>query len=72
MVPLTTENVVMPNILKKSGWKRENLGIGMNPEFLREGSAVQDAQNPDRIVIGCADEIAKETLKVLYKPLQVY
>lgn len=68
VVPLTTEEVVMPNIIKKSGWKRENLGIGMNPEFLREGSAIQDAQNPDRIVIGYADDIAKEHLNELYKP----
>ena len=68
VVPLTTEEVVMPNILKKSGWKRENLGIGMNPEFLREGSAIHDAQNPDRIVIGSADDIARETLNELYSP----
>ena len=68
VVPLTTEEVVLPNILKKSGWKRENLGIGMNPEFLREGSAIQDAQNPDRIVIGYADEIAKKLLNDLYRP----
>ena len=68
VVPLTTEEVVMPNILKKSGWKRENLGIGMNPEFLREGSAIDDAQNPDRIVIGFADEIARKTLNELYEP----
>ena len=67
VVPLTTEEVVMPNILKKSGWKRDRLGIGMNPEFLREGSAIADAQNPDRIVIGFADDIAKETLKKLYE-----
>ena len=66
VVPLTTEEVVMPNILKKSGWKRENLGIGMNPEFLREGSAIHDAQNPDRIVIGFADEVARKTLTELY------
>ncbi len=68
VVPLTTEEVVMPNILKKSGWKRENLGIGMNPEFLREGSAIEDAQNPDRIVIGFADEIARKSLNELYEP----
>ena len=67
VIPLTTEEVVMPNILKKSGWKREKLGIGMNPEFLREGNAIHDAQNPDRIVIGYADEIAREKLNVLYK-----
>ena len=66
VIPLTTEEVVMPNILKKSGWKRENLGIGMNPEFLREGSAIHDAQNPDRIVIGFADEVARKTLNELY------
>ena len=68
VVPLTTEDVVMPNILKKCGWKRENLGIGMNPEFLREGSAINDAQKPDRIVIGFADEIARKTLNELYEP----
>ena len=68
VVPLTTEDIVLPNILKKSGWKRENLGIGMNPEFLREGNAILDAQNPDRIVIGYADEITKNTLNDLYEP----
>ena len=68
VIPLTTEEVVMPNILKKSGWKRENLGIGMNPEFLREGSAIHDAQNPDRIVIGFADDVSRKTLKELYNP----
>ena len=67
VIPLTTEEVVMPNILKKSGWKREKLGIGMNPEFLREGNAIHDAQNPDRIVIGYADEIAREKLNELYQ-----
>ena len=67
VVPLTTEETVLPIILKKSGWKREKLGIGMNPEFLREGSAVEDAQNPDRIVIGSGDEISRQTMKKLYQ-----
>ena len=67
VVPLTTEETVLPVILKKSGWKRERLGIGMNPEFLREGSAVKDAQKPDRIVIGAADELAKKMMHDLYK-----
>ena len=67
VVPLTTEETVLPIILKKSGWKREKLGIGMNPEFLREGSAVEDAQNPDRIVIGSGDEISRQTMKKLYE-----
>ena len=47
VVPLTTEETVLPIVLKKCGWKRERLGIGMNPEFLREGCAVKDAQEPD-------------------------
>jgi UDPglucose 6-dehydrogenase len=40
-----------------------------NPEFLKEGAAVKDFQNPDRIVIGTGSERAKETLAKLYKPL---
>ena len=40
-----------------------------NPEFLREGSAVDDFMRPDRVVIGAEDERAVEILKDLYKPL---
>jgi len=67
VVPLTTEEVVLPTIVKKSGWKREQLGIGMNPEFLREGSAVKDAQKPDRIVMGASDELSLKQMKKLYE-----
>ena len=67
VVPLTTEEVVLPTIMKKSGWKREQLGIGMNPEFLREGSAVKDAQNPDRIVMGASDDMSLKQMKKLYE-----
>lgn len=40
-----------------------------NPEFLREGSALRDFDDPDRIVIGCTSEKAKKVAKTLYKPL---
>jgi UDPglucose 6-dehydrogenase len=40
-----------------------------NPEFLREGSAIQDFMHPDRILVGCDDERARQIMLKLYKPL---
>jgi UDPglucose 6-dehydrogenase len=40
-----------------------------NPEFLREGSAVQDMLHPDRVVLGSADRAALEAVADLYRPL---
>ncbi|HZP77882.1 MAG TPA: UDP-glucose/GDP-mannose dehydrogenase family protein [Pseudolabrys sp.] len=40
-----------------------------NPEFLREGAAIQDFKHPDRIVVGSEDPRAKEVLAELYRPL---
>ena len=42
--------------------------IASNPEFLREGRAVEDFMNPDRIVIGAENDKVFETLKELYQP----
>ncbi len=44
-------------------------GVASNPEFLREGCAIQDSLYPDRIVVGAADEKALETMRELYRPL---
>ena len=45
--------------------------VASNPEFLREGSAIGDFMRPDRIVIGTANEKARETLRRIYRPLSL-
>jgi UDPglucose 6-dehydrogenase len=45
------------------------VGVGSNPEFLRESSAVADTLYPDRIVIGAENEHVRERLVELYRPL---
>lgn len=42
--------------------------VASNPEFLKEGTAINDFQSPDRVVIGCANREAAETIGELYKP----
>jgi UDPglucose 6-dehydrogenase len=46
-----------------------NFGIVSNPEFLREGAAINDFMRPDRVVIGSADEEAIAIMRDLYRPL---
>jgi UDPglucose 6-dehydrogenase len=46
-----------------------DVDIASNPEFLREGSAIEDFMRPDRVVIGAETERAKELLGALYRPL---
>lgn len=44
-------------------------GVASNPEFLREGAAIEDFMRPDRVVIGSNDDRAIEVMKELYRPL---
>ena len=70
VVPGTTENIFKP-LLEEYSSKTcgSDFGLCMNPEFLREGSAVYDAQNPDRIVIGEYDKKSGDMLQTLYQGL---
>jgi len=43
--------------------------VASNPEFLREGSAIEDFMRPDRVVIGAESDQAREVLRKLYRPL---
>src|SRR5580693_6218466 len=49
--------------------KDAEIQVVSNPEFLREGAAIQDFKHPDRIVVGTEDERAKKVMAELYRPL---
>lgn len=47
----------------------EKFAVVSNPEFLREGAAINDFKRPDRVVVGTEDENAKRVMRSLYRPL---
>jgi UDPglucose 6-dehydrogenase len=66
--PGTTLQVALPAIEKTSGKRApKDLGIASNPEFLKEGSAVADTLEPDKVVIGTLDDRTRKTLGLLYR-----
>ncbi len=68
-VPVETGNWVRHTV-EINNRHKVKFDVASNPEFLREGSAIEDFMHPDRIVIGVESERAKELLFKLYRPLK--
>lgn len=67
VVPGTVEEVLLPTLEEVSGKRAgRDFGVGMNPEFLRQGTAVDDFMRPDRIVLGGMDDRTRAALDRLY------
>ena len=69
-VPVGTGDWVADIITKKRGDKPLDFAVVSNPEFLREGSAIGDFMNPDRVVLGSLNRAAAEKVAKLYAPLR--
>jgi len=67
-VPVNTGKWIKKTISLRNR-KGVDFDVASNPEFLREGSAIEDFLKPDRVVIGVESERAKSILYELYKPL---
>lgn len=70
-VPVGTSEKVRSTIneeLQKRGISIE-FDVASNPEFLKEGSAIEDFSKPDRIIIGVDSERAKDLMEALYRPI---
>lgn len=76
-VPANTGNEIRRTIeltLNKKKKKGDDVilefDVASNPEFLREGSAIEDFMNPDRVVVGVESKKAEDLLREIYKPLK--
>ncbi|MEE6210335.1 UDP-glucose 6-dehydrogenase AglM [Salarchaeum sp. III] len=70
VIPRSTEDVITPVIEDAAGKTAgEEFGVGMNPEFLREGTAVHDFLDPDKVVLGADDERALTDMHDVFDPL---
>ncbi len=68
-VPVGTTKQVKKIILKNIN--ERNFDVVSNPEFLREGSAIDDFMRPDRVIIGCQNQKSENIMRELYRPLNL-
>jgi UDPglucose 6-dehydrogenase len=66
-VPVGTSRTVEEIIRKKR--PDAHFDLASNPEFLREGAALEDFRRPDRVVVGCDTEHARKVMREVYRPL---
>jgi len=69
-VPVGTGDWVAEVIRNRRSDRPLNFSVVSNPEFLREGSAISDFMNPDRVVLGSEDRKAADRVAQLYQPLR--
>jgi len=69
-VPVGTSRKV-EEIIRKARGPQMEFDMASNPEFLREGSAIEDFRRPDRVVVGCDTERAREVMREVYRPLYI-
>lgn len=72
-VPVGTANLVRQTVEKVLEARRQDISFAVvsNPEFLKEGDAINDFMKPDRIILGIDDESAGEAMKELYAPFML-
>jgi len=70
LLPGSMQNVVIPTLEESARRKAgQDFGVCINPEFLREGSAIYDYDHPPKTVIGASDERAAAIVRELYSAL---
>jgi UDPglucose 6-dehydrogenase len=71
-VPVGTADLVRDTIAGELNARGIDVpySVVSNPEFLKEGAAVEDFMRPDRVVVGCDDERATQLMRALYAPFQ--
>lgn len=68
-VPVGTAKEI-EKIVREEG-REKDIDVASNPEFLREGAAIDDFMRPDRVVIGTRSERAADVMRALYRPLYI-
>jgi GDP-mannose 6-dehydrogenase len=71
MLPGTVEKVILPALLNGAGGRfRSTVRVAVNPEFMREGTALKDFAQPPMILAGCDDDKTAELIEALYRGVE--